>query len=82
MPFVAIVRRFRFLPVLAISILPLGIAGPAVGEPLQFNRDIRPILSDKCFICHGLTKKEGIELRLDKARSCRETGRDSARQAR
>ena len=66
MPFVAIVRRFRFLPVLAISILALGIAGPAVGEPLQFNRDIRPILSDKCFICHGLTKKEGIELRLDK----------------
>ena len=33
---------------------------------MQFNRDIRPILSDKCFVCHGLTKKEGIELRLDK----------------
>jgi hypothetical protein len=39
---------------------------PAWSEPLQFNRDIRPILSDNCFTCHGLTKKEGIELRLDK----------------
>jgi hypothetical protein len=33
---------------------------------IQFNRDIRPILSDKCFICHGpdaAAKK--IKLRLD-----------------
>ncbi|MEP7340714.1 MAG: DUF1549 domain-containing protein, partial [Acidobacteriota bacterium] len=41
-------------------------AGAAQGRAIDFNRDIRPILSDKCFACHGpdaVNKK--IKLRLD-----------------
>lgn len=52
-----------------ISLIPILCAAtlaPAWAEPLLFNRDIRPILSDKCFSCHGFdAKKRKGELRLD-----------------
>ena len=37
-----------------------------LAEKIQFNRDVRPILSDKCFHCHGAdaSHRKG-ELRLD-----------------
>src|SRR3954469_14288922 len=35
--------------------------------PIKFNRDIRPILSDRCFACHaGDASAKGIRLRLDR----------------
>ncbi len=38
----------------------------AVAEKLQFNRDVRPILSDKCFKCHGPdAKNQKSDFRLD-----------------
>ena len=45
-----------------------GLATAA--EPVQFNRDIRPILADRCFACHGPDKDQlQAELRLDLADS-------------
>ena len=54
-----------------LSLLLLWItAGPAAraAEPasLDFDRQIRPILSDNCFACHGPDKnKRKAKLRLD-----------------
>ncbi len=44
----------------------LTVAVASGAERIQFNRDVRPILSDKCFHCHGAdaSHRKG-ELRLD-----------------
>jgi len=49
-----------------LSCLVFPLAGLHAVEPkIEFNRDIRPILSDNCFSCHGPdagSRKGGLRL--------------------
>lgn len=51
---------------LATLATPSRAAEPPVPNTIVFNRDVRPILSDNCFSCHGpdANHRKG-ELRLD-----------------
>jgi hypothetical protein len=54
--------RVRFM-LLALCVSASAVAQGA--EPIRFNRDIRPILSDTCWHCHGPGTAKA-ELRLDR----------------
>src|SRR5262245_52557348 len=67
--------KVRFPAEFALLAAALGLAtacarpvfaGQADRAPVEFNRDIRPILSDNCYQCHGPDKAQRkADLRLD-----------------
>jgi Protein of unknown function (DUF1553)/Protein of unknown function (DUF1549)/Concanavalin A-like lectin/glucanases superfamily/Planctomycete cytochrome C len=58
--------RMSFLLIPACLCLTLQPAICNAGEKLSFNRDVRPILADKCYACHGAdSAARQADLRLD-----------------
>ncbi|MFM1918838.1 MAG: hypothetical protein RLZZ303_472 [Candidatus Hydrogenedentota bacterium] len=59
-------KRFRYIGALLGA---LFCAGAHAAEPeLRYNREVRPILSDNCFACHGFdAASRKSKLRLDMA---------------
>jgi hypothetical protein len=53
----------RLIHIILLTLAPIGFVQ---AEPLNFNRDIRPILSAKCFACHGPDSQDrAAKFRLD-----------------
>ena len=67
LPFQQLVRRkFAVLCTLVVALLVPPLLAQQADKPVDFNRHIRPILSDRCFLCHGpdISTREA-DLRLD-----------------
>ncbi|MEO6001118.1 MAG: DUF1553 domain-containing protein [Chitinophagaceae bacterium] len=66
---------FSILSILLISCSPdlpddVAIAYKNLPDKIDFNQDVKPILSDRCFSCHGPDKgkqKAGLRLDLEKS---------------
>ena len=56
---------------LLLTAIPLQAAG--IPDQIDFNRDVRPILSNSCYACHGPDSENNeSDLRLDSRESALE----------
>lgn len=63
----------RMFSALLLSLMPAGLAAAPLDDATFFRTQIRSILSDKCFKCHGPAVQEA-DLRLDEAGAAIELG--------
>ncbi|MFO1044403.1 MAG: DUF1553 domain-containing protein [Planctomycetaceae bacterium] len=60
--------RYSTVILACLFLLPFACGRANAQDRVEFNRDIRPILSDNCFACHGPDEKtREADLRLDLA---------------
>jgi hypothetical protein len=60
---------------LAALVAIVALPGLTSAADIDFNRDVRPILSDKCYACHGPdAKHRKADLRLDVEKDARDSG--------
>jgi len=58
----------HLMAVLFATTLLIGDTPAAFAQEVSFNRDVFPILSGRCFVCHGPNAKDRkAKLRLDRA---------------
>ena len=68
-------RALGMAVVLAAALCGGARAAPATGPAIKFNRDVRPILSENCFYCHGQdANHRKANLRLDTKQGQRADG--------
>ena len=61
--------------VCAASFFCIFVGPVAAAEKVEYNRDIRPIISENCFTCHGPdSAARKADLRLDQRKAAVEAG--------
>ncbi|MCA1686422.1 MAG: colicin uptake protein, partial [Planctomycetia bacterium] len=66
-------RRFGLVIPFFAAILPLPAPGAPAPEPVDYLREVKPLLRGRCYACHGALKQKA-GLRLDTGASIRRGG--------